>query len=189
MLEHSQKNYGPLPSELRPYRVRSRTSSRASPYPVRPRRVSFTVDQQCFDFIENQPFAEPEEPAPVAPLREISINPNITVFSAPPTLDVKPFSPFSMDVQPTKPQPLAPKTAYGLPRPRVTSSARRSALGWSKRSSGAPKSSTGTTKSSTGTAKSSTGSKSSTGKENENAIGQGSMFRYVAIPWSADDPI
>ncbi|OBZ78004.1 hypothetical protein A0H81_01655 [Grifola frondosa] len=33
MLEHSQKNYGPLPSELRPRRVRSRTSSRASPYP------------------------------------------------------------------------------------------------------------------------------------------------------------
>ncbi|KAI0357590.1 hypothetical protein OH77DRAFT_1519472 [Trametes cingulata] len=35
MLEHSQKNYGPLPSELRPHRVRSRTSSRASPYPLR----------------------------------------------------------------------------------------------------------------------------------------------------------
>ncbi|KAG6825404.1 hypothetical protein H0H92_003817 [Tricholoma furcatifolium] len=33
LLEHSVKNFGPLPSELRPRRVRSRTSSRCSPYP------------------------------------------------------------------------------------------------------------------------------------------------------------
>ena len=33
LLEYSVQNFGPLPSELRPHRVRSRTSSRASPYP------------------------------------------------------------------------------------------------------------------------------------------------------------
>lgn len=44
MLVHSQKklNYGPLPSELRPHRVRSRTSSKASPYPLRAIRAAIS---------------------------------------------------------------------------------------------------------------------------------------------------
>jgi len=33
LLEHSVQSYGPLPSELRPCRIRSCTSSRPSPYP------------------------------------------------------------------------------------------------------------------------------------------------------------
>ncbi len=33
LLKHSVQSYGPLPSELRPRRVRSFTSSRPSPYP------------------------------------------------------------------------------------------------------------------------------------------------------------
>jgi hypothetical protein len=39
LLQHSDQTYGPLPSELGPRRVRSRTQSRASPYPSRPAQL------------------------------------------------------------------------------------------------------------------------------------------------------
>lgn len=81
MLEHSKQNYGPLPSELRAYRVRSRTSSRASPYPVRVRCISITAEIQANMAILGKPFAALDELPPAAPLSKISINPNIKVFS------------------------------------------------------------------------------------------------------------
>jgi len=63
-------------------------------------------------------------------LQEVNINAN--VMSTAPSLDaLKPFSPLLMDVEPKK------ENAYGLAplaRPRVPSNARRTALGWSKRS-------------------------------------------------------
>jgi len=146
MLEHSQNNYGPLPSELRPRRIRSRTSSRASPYPARIVKASMSPDQHRASHYEDmyqeanisKPFASPvREPQPVPVLQQITVNPNITIVSPPPILDVKPFSPFAVEVQ--KPAFDSYKNSLGLPipaRPRVTSNARRSALGWSKRSSG-----------------------------------------------------
>ncbi|KAH9846904.1 hypothetical protein C2E23DRAFT_872120 [Lenzites betulinus] len=135
MLEHSQKNYGPLPSELRPHRVRSRTSSRASPYPSRNMRASFSPEKplraspiQVFTDAPTKSFAFLNEP-PV--LREVRRNANVTTTSPAPALDeIKPFSPLHIELDTSK----QGKTAMGLPtRPRVTSSTRRAALGWSKR--------------------------------------------------------
>ncbi|KAI0354141.1 hypothetical protein OH77DRAFT_1437719 [Trametes cingulata] len=49
--------------------------------------------------------------------------------------EIKPFSPLHIELDTSK----QGKTAFGLPaRPRVTSSTRRTALGWSKRSTGKP---------------------------------------------------
>ncbi|KAH9896427.1 hypothetical protein C8Q73DRAFT_788785 [Cubamyces lactineus] len=138
MLEHSQKNYGPLPSELRPHRVRSRTSSRASPYPLRNQRSAFSPEKprsspiQVFTDGPNKPFAAPAPEQPV--LREVQRDANVYQSSPAPALDeIKPFSPIYIELDTSK----QGKGAFGLPsRPRVTSSTRRAALGWSKRSTG-----------------------------------------------------
>ncbi|KAI8973078.1 hypothetical protein BD414DRAFT_447875 [Trametes punicea] len=138
MLEHSQKNFGPLPSELRPHRVRSRTSSRASPYPLRNVRSSFSPDQprsspmQVFTDGPSKPFATSAHEQPV--LREVPRDVNTLTASPAPALDeIKPFSPLHIELDTSK----QGKGAFGLPaRPRVTSSTRRAALGWSKRSTG-----------------------------------------------------
>ncbi|CAL1710495.1 unnamed protein product [Somion occarium] len=144
MLEHSQKNYGPLPSELRPYRVRSRTSSRASPYPLRSLKSTLSPERtrsprksktsSAFgDFSASRPFSFLDGDS-TAPLQDVSTN--VNVVSPPPVIDVKAFTPFAVKldeaVKPEKNNIVLPVPA----RPRVTSSARRTALGWSKRSSG-----------------------------------------------------
>ena len=138
MLEHSQKNYGPLPSELRPHRVRSRTSSRASPYPLRNQRSAFSPEKprsspiQVFTDGPNKAFAAPAPEQPV--LREVQHDANVYQSSPAPALDeIKPFSPFHIQLDTSK----QGKGAFGPPsRPRVTSSTRHAALGWSKRSTG-----------------------------------------------------
>ncbi|KAI0696589.1 hypothetical protein BC835DRAFT_853465 [Cytidiella melzeri] len=156
LLEHSKQNYGPIPSELRPHRVRSRTSSRPTPYPIR-QHFSVSPEQhpagQSFSFHD-------ESSVSSMGLREISINPNITILSSPPTLEVNPFSPFAVEMETSKPD----KSALGIPRQRVSSSARRTALGWSKRTTG----------------KSSTGKSSSSNKENANKenVSQGSIIMH-----------
>ncbi|KAF8060726.1 hypothetical protein FPV67DRAFT_304096 [Lyophyllum atratum] len=135
LLEHSVQNYGPLPSELRPRRMRSRTSSRPSPYPHA--RISKVM---------------PPSPEKVQPTAHVNINRSIAtpvlqqipvnrnLMSAAPSLEaLKPFSPLVLDMEPKR------ENAFGLApnaRPRVGSNARRTALGWSKRSTGAGKSST-----------------------------------------------
>ncbi|KAI0077491.1 hypothetical protein K474DRAFT_1077009 [Panus rudis PR-1116 ss-1] len=152
MLEHSQKNYGPLPSELRPRRIRSRTSSRASPYPLRslkstvsPDHLRSTKTSSAFDeHSASKPFALPSDLSMFAPLKDVSMNTNANALSPPPAVDVKPFSPFAVKLDqsfniPVPPVPNVPaeKNNVSLPvRPRVTSSVRRTALGWSKRSTG-----------------------------------------------------
>ena len=67
-------------------------------------------------------------------LREVHRNTNINMPTPPPALgELKPFSPFNVELEASK----QGKNAFGLPaRPRVTSSTRRAALGWSKRSTG-----------------------------------------------------
>ena len=140
MLEHSQQNYGPLPSELRPYRVRSRTSSRASPYPVQrtikptfsPERTRQSRISASFeDHFMLKPSAVPLlscdqdiSTTGSAPLSEAKRN--INVLSPSPALETVKAS-GSLKTEKAPPVPL---------RPRVTSSARRTALGWSKRSTG-----------------------------------------------------
>ncbi|KAG6865214.1 hypothetical protein C0991_004415 [Blastosporella zonata] len=126
LLEHSVQNYGPLPSELRPRRIRSRTSSRASPYPQA--RVSKVIPPSPEEKV--QPVQSIPANAPV--LRQVPINHNI--MSAAPSLEaLKPFSSLVVDIEPKR------ENAFGLAphaRPRVASTARRTALGWSKRSTG-----------------------------------------------------
>ncbi|KIP05270.1 hypothetical protein PHLGIDRAFT_128997 [Phlebiopsis gigantea 11061_1 CR5-6] len=173
MLEQSQKTYGPLPSDLQPHRVRSRTSSRASPYPVRSRCAS--NEQPVYSFSARKPFASPDSnEKSSSTMRSISINPNISnpnltgpdtsnpsvkVFFAPPAAKPNPAFSVHVDVEEPKEKPL-PQVL----RPRVTSSARRSALGWSKRNTG---------KSTIGK---SSAAKASTASEKENSIGQGIML-------------
>lgn len=173
MLEQSQKTYGPLPYDLHQRRVRSRTSSRASPYPVRSRCAS--MDQPVYSFSLRKPFASPDSnEKSSSTMRSISINPNISnpnlvspdtsspsvqVFFAPP--DAKPAPSISVHVDAEEPKEKPPPKVL---RPRVTSSARRSALGWSKKN--AVK----------GTIGKSSAARTSTGSEKENSIGQGIML-------------
>ncbi|KAH7906866.1 hypothetical protein BJ138DRAFT_568044 [Hygrophoropsis aurantiaca] len=121
LLEHSVQNYGPLPSELRPRRMRSRVNSRPSPYP-RTIKTSFTSSPVA------EQLAAPMESARITALQQMSINPNITAIP----LEGKGDDLKSLPMSPGKPE-----RVFGLPpRPRVGSNARRVALGWAKRSAG-----------------------------------------------------
>ncbi|KAJ6451363.1 hypothetical protein C8R47DRAFT_1229888 [Mycena vitilis] len=111
LLQHSVQNYGPLPSELGPRRVRSRTSSRASPYP-RQGLIPASPDQQ-----RSSPAALHRLAS--SPLRPLEVNPNVDVHMSPVVLSPK------------------RENAWGLApnaRPRVASATRRTALGWTRRS-------------------------------------------------------
>lgn len=46
LLQHSVQTYGPLPTELFPRRIRSRTQSRPSPYPTPNRGVKISVSPE-----------------------------------------------------------------------------------------------------------------------------------------------
>ncbi|KAI0323907.1 hypothetical protein GY45DRAFT_500093 [Cubamyces sp. BRFM 1775] len=138
MLEHPRGNYGHLPSELRPPHVRPRTSSRASPYPLRNQRSAFSPEKRHSSPIHvltdapSKPFAAPAPEHPV--LREVQRDANVYQSSPAPALDeIKPFSPIHIELDTSK----HGEGAFGLlSRPRVTSSTRRAALGRSKRSTG-----------------------------------------------------
>ncbi|KAJ7042702.1 hypothetical protein C8F04DRAFT_1176309 [Mycena alexandri] len=112
LLQHSVQTYGPLPSELGPRRVRSRTQSRASPYPR-----------------QAQSLSSPEQrPSPAELNRAFISNHALQALQVKSNIDV-----------PMPPPVISPKreNAWGLApnaRPRVASAARRSALGWAKRS-------------------------------------------------------
>jgi serine/arginine repetitive matrix protein 2 len=147
LLEHSVQCYRPLPSDLRSRRVR--TSSRPSPYPQsRVSKITISTDQTRPSNVEEVQKAFAGTPV----LQEVKVNANVT--STVPSLEaIKPFSPLFLDVEPKR------ENAYGLAplaRPRVPSNARRTALGWSKRSSG----------------------KSSTDQK-ENVVGHGAVMTFV----------
>ncbi|KAF9482957.1 hypothetical protein BDN70DRAFT_892146 [Pholiota conissans] len=166
LLEYSVQNYGPLPSELRPRRMRSRTSSRPSPYPhgrlskiaaspeqirtakstispenARKRTTTTTTTTTTVTVTKESKTSTGTVDSQRTPVLQPKLlaNKNINVASAAPALgELKPFSPLVMDVEPKR------ENAYGLAphaRPRVGSGARRTALGWSKRSTGTAKSS------------------------------------------------
>ena len=131
MLEHSQQNYGPLPPELRCPRVRSRTYSRPSPYPQR--AVKSTSPEMTLPQPSPQKQKETVANVTVAtivqPLQPKPINVN-SKTQAPATKGLNPTSPFIVEFEKSKgDKSLNERTA----RPRVTSSTRRVALGWSKR--------------------------------------------------------
>ncbi|KAG2134191.1 uncharacterized protein EDB93DRAFT_1173064 [Suillus bovinus] len=137
LLEHSMQNYGPLPSELRPRRMRSRVNSRPSPYP-RTFKTSFT----------SSPATEQVRAAIVAAVAEHAPNDNMRTQGQPKALQQISVNPNIMSpaVDNTKAGELMKDAAmspgklervFGLPpRPRVGSVARRAALGWVKRSTG-----------------------------------------------------
>ncbi|GLB36845.1 hypothetical protein LshimejAT787_0311320 [Lyophyllum shimeji] len=129
LLEHSVQNYGPLPSELRPRRMRSRTSSRPSPYPqTRINKVTPLSPEKTPPAMTDNITRSVATPV----LQDKPVNRNI--ISVAPSLEaLKPFSPLVVDLEPKR------ENAFGLApnaRPRVGSNARRTALGWAKRSTG-----------------------------------------------------
>jgi len=149
LLEHSVQNYGPLPSELRPLHVRSRTSSRPSPYPLNRFFKITTISPEK----TTAPVTEVKVPTTTPVLRQVPVN---MLFVAPSIDALKPFLPLAVDIKPKR------KNAFGLApnvRPRVGSTARRTALGWSKRSTG----------------------KASTDQK-ENVVGNGSVMTCVSFP-------
>ncbi|KIJ60131.1 hypothetical protein HYDPIDRAFT_32553 [Hydnomerulius pinastri MD-312] len=136
LLEHSLQNYGPLPSELRPRRMRSRVNSRPSPYP-RTIKTSFTSSpaaEQLRVAVATSIAAAADNSAPRQrvlsnALQQVTINPNV---ASSPHLADKPIDVKAFALSPGKPE-----RVFGLPpRPRVGSTARRVALGWAKRSTG-----------------------------------------------------
>ncbi|EMD32355.1 hypothetical protein CERSUDRAFT_108803 [Gelatoporia subvermispora B] len=137
LLEHSQKTYN-ASNEIGPRRLRSRTSSRATPYPL-PQAVPISPElvHQSFVSSKSADSAEKPKPKPSLALRERSLNASADVTTlSPPTLEaLKPFTPFSVPIAEPSPKGVVPP----LPtRRRVTSSARRTALGWTKRNPGKP---------------------------------------------------
>ena len=126
LLEHSVQSYGPLPSELRPRRIRSRTSSRPSPYPQTRISKSTVSPMTTQDTLVQIP-----RNLDTSVLRPVNVNHNTS--SSPPTLDIiiKGFSPLVVNMDTGKEQEL--KCENATARPRVGSTARRTALGWSKR--------------------------------------------------------
>jgi hypothetical protein len=135
LLQHSLENYGPLPPELR--RIRSRTQSRPSPYPqTRAIKASISPDQIRPSMIDTRSFVSARTPARTPALQQVSINQNVNFpvhpFAAQDGL--KSGSPFVPELDDSK----LVKT-FGLPpttRPRVPSTTRKTALSWSKRSTG-----------------------------------------------------
>lgn len=107
--------------------------------------------------------------AAAVPLQEKPINDNIK-SPAPALHPLKPLTPFLVNFRDSSLDENDKKelSSFGLPlppaRPRVPSNARRSALGWSKRSTG----------------------KSS--QENKENIGHGALMRYVLSGLKFNDP-
>jgi len=137
LLEHSMQNYGPLPSELRPRRMRSRVNSRLSPYP-RTIKTSFTsapATEQVRAAIvaavtENAPNDTTRPQGQPNALQQIPVNPNVI---SPLMENFKAAETMQGDAT----SPCKPERVFGLPpRPRVGSTARRAALGWARRSTG-----------------------------------------------------
>ncbi|KAI0247397.1 hypothetical protein BJV78DRAFT_1339302 [Lactifluus subvellereus] len=124
LLEHSQQTYGPISAELR--RIRSRTSSRVSPYPQPQRGIKISLSPSAVR--PRVPVSEPG-PAPVPPAAPVSTTQalrqravNINTAAAEMSLLV-----------PGK----SAKGDSGLPaQSRLGSNARRNADGWPKRGVG-----------------------------------------------------
>lgn len=176
LLEHSQKTYIALPSDLRPRRVRSRKSSlnRPSPYPramqqsFSPSRSSTKSRRASMDLSASSISSSFDKSRALQSI-PVSKNNNLT-SPAPALASFTPFSPITLDLSQSEDNilnitlPPVPPTSVIKPaiRPRVGSTARRNALGWTKRKT--PKS------------KTTEGKHLNPNKENE---AQGMLTRYV----------
>ncbi|KAF5393347.1 hypothetical protein D9757_000790 [Collybiopsis confluens] len=119
LLASSVESYGPLPSEFRPRR--RRTSSRTSPYPQgRPISIPFSPEVAH----PTVPVTVDASPGPL-PLQNVNVNRNI-LFKSPAT---------SLSSKVSSREASSPRVILKQEhiRPRVPSTTRRSALGWSKR--------------------------------------------------------
>nr|GAT51801.1 predicted protein [Mycena chlorophos] len=131
LLQHSVESYGPLPHEFASShrRVRSRTQSRPSPYPARQALAQQSPNVTVFS---NSPRPSPEElnRAFMSPVQNVEFDANVGGGGG-----GDPSFSFSTSMLLSPKQDKNAGKAWGLPpRPRVPSAARRSALGWAKRS-------------------------------------------------------
>ncbi|KAI0027700.1 hypothetical protein K488DRAFT_90544 [Vararia minispora EC-137] len=134
LLEYSQENYRPLPQELRSHRVRSRTSSRTSPYPA-VRTVKRSISPSTHrPFQVSPPSARTTSPAVLQDCTQ-NVNTPHTAKKGQGQSKLGIKSPLGGEISPFVPGNMG-KLSNGLPRPRVASNARRNALGWAKRSTG-----------------------------------------------------
>lgn len=159
VLEHSQKTYKPLPSELRALRRRSRTLSRPSPYPRSRKTSESSLHSRKSSDCGHLEQSLMQQLA--APLQELPVNRNVPPVPQSPAPALKalnPFTPFAVKFNGgngDKSLAISEKDLpVRAPRPRVASNARRTALGWSKRSTG------------------------KTGSENKENASFGAMMRY-----------
>ena len=131
LLEHSRQTYGPLSAELR--RIRSRTSSRPSPYPQPQRAIKISLSPSAVRpevHTVALPKLEPAlalsvNPAPTSvlqPLQERAVNKNTVAVTA--------------DVSSLPPGKSSKNDSGLLSRSRFSSNARRSAPGFTKRGVG-----------------------------------------------------
>ncbi|KIK67170.1 hypothetical protein GYMLUDRAFT_69362 [Collybiopsis luxurians FD-317 M1] len=123
LLASSVESYRPLPSELRPRR--KRTSSRVSPYPQgRFVHISLSPEIPRPTIVAEASSCVPTNNESPLPLKTVTIDPNII-----PVIPLSAKKVFSR--KPNSPEPLLKRENV---RPRVPSTTRRNALGWSKRS-------------------------------------------------------
>ena len=145
LLEHSQKSYVPLPSDLRPRRVRSRTSSMNRPFPY-PRNIYHQRSSSQSSTGSRR--SSVDMSAPSMPnssfdksraLQAIPVSQNFA--SPPPALaNLAPFSPFTLNLSRSEENPnmtsiqvAPPSVIKPAARPRVGSAARKTPLGWAKK--------------------------------------------------------
>jgi hypothetical protein len=89
LLEHSRQTYGPLPSELR--RIRSRTSSRPTPYPQPQRAVRVSSVRPDIPAIQTSAVSASSTALALIPqaLQQRPVNPNAVVAEVPPLVTGK----------------------------------------------------------------------------------------------------
>ena len=133
LLEHSQKSYIPLPSDLRPRRIRSRKSSlhRPAPYPrTANRTLSPSSTKSCSSSVDVSISSSFDKSRALQP---ISVSDNLT-SPAPALAAFTPISPLVVDLSHSEDHiPIPQSVIKPNVRPRVGSAARRNALGWTKR--------------------------------------------------------
>ena len=131
LLEHSRQTYGPLSAELR--RIRSRTSSRPSPYPQPQRAIKISLSPSAVrPEVRTAPIPKPTpgrvlsvKPAPTSesqPLQDRFVNKNTATTTT--------------DISSLAPRKNAKSDSGPLPQSRFSSSVRRSAPGFTKRGMG-----------------------------------------------------
>jgi hypothetical protein len=110
-------------------------------------KMTMTTTPPSFVHADPYPSANTPKPALTTPvLRKVSVNPNLARGNAPSIEAFKPFSPLVLEGVVGSDSAVKVKVNHGAnanannntntTRPRVGSTARRTALGWSKRSSG-----------------------------------------------------